>query len=129
MFIYWELGALYIMISIIIAIFMNLGERKKGELSAYSVFNKGFYRLPGQLRPEDFEREIRHEFNNMYDEDENNRLPDLQMDTSEDVDEEIKSRNGSLLSRKKSSEFHNAQERLVITAIRRLKRRIEFKAS
>lgn len=31
----------------IVFIFTNLGERKKGTLSAYSVFNKNFEKLPG----------------------------------------------------------------------------------
>ena len=39
----------FVSVSLIMAIFMNLGgKRKKGELSAYSVFNKGFHQLPGQ---------------------------------------------------------------------------------
>eukprot|EP01039_Chlorochromonas_danica_P005416 gene5416-5957_t len=38
----------------------NLGERKEGELSAYSVFNRNFERLPGTLDAEQFDAEIRH---------------------------------------------------------------------
>lgn len=57
-----EIGALYVMATLFLAIFLNLGERKAGELSAYSVFNEGFATLQGQLRAEDFDREIRHQF-------------------------------------------------------------------
>lgn len=57
-----EIGALFVMATLFLAIFLNLGERKAGELSAYSVFNEGFATLQGQLRAEDFDREIRHQF-------------------------------------------------------------------
>ena len=43
----------------IVAIFSCLGTRKAGTLSAYSVFNEGTQRLPGQLSADDIEREIR----------------------------------------------------------------------
>ena len=43
----------------IIAIFSCLGKRKAGSLSAYSIFNEGAERLPGQLSADDIEREIR----------------------------------------------------------------------
>jgi hypothetical protein len=36
-------------------IFLNLGEREKGSLSAYSVFNKGGERLLGEFAPENVE--------------------------------------------------------------------------
>ena len=41
-------GALYVLASIVLLIFCNLGQRKAGEASAYSVFNN-FRELPGQL--------------------------------------------------------------------------------
>lgn len=41
-------------------IFTNLGERQENELSAYSVFNKGFTQLLGTLSPDQFENEIRN---------------------------------------------------------------------
>lgn len=40
-------GALYMGISFVLLICMNLGQRKPGEASAYSIFNDGFRRLPG----------------------------------------------------------------------------------
>jgi hypothetical protein len=41
------------------AVFAGLGTRKAGTLSAYSIFNNGFERLPGQLSAADIDREIR----------------------------------------------------------------------
>lgn len=43
----------------IVAIFSCLGKRRAGSLSAYSIFNEGAERLPGQLSADDIEREIR----------------------------------------------------------------------
>jgi hypothetical protein len=43
----------------IVAIFSCLGTRRSGTLSAYSIFNEGTQRLPGQLSADDIEREIR----------------------------------------------------------------------
>lgn len=42
-----------------IMILRNLGTRRDGELSAYTVFNRDFEALPGQLRAEHFEAQIR----------------------------------------------------------------------
>ena len=41
-------------------IFSNLGQRKEGELSAYSVFNPNFERLEGDNLAEQFEAQLRH---------------------------------------------------------------------
>lgn len=49
LFIEWEFGVVYFFISILCFIFLNLGKRKPGELSAYSVFNPNFERLAGTL--------------------------------------------------------------------------------
>ena len=38
-FLYYNFALVFILITIIALIFLNLGERKLGELSAYSVFN------------------------------------------------------------------------------------------
>lgn len=57
---YVEFASLYFILSLFYLIFSNLGTRKAGELSAYSVFNKGFGRLLGTLTAEQFDNEIRH---------------------------------------------------------------------
>ena len=49
---HWNFQNLYFIISGIILIFTNLGKRKPGELSAYSVFNKDFKRAAGSFDPE-----------------------------------------------------------------------------
>ncbi|EGR34481.1 SEC-C motif family protein, putative [Ichthyophthirius multifiliis] len=45
----YKFGSIFVMISVIVLIFANLDhkERKKGELSAYSIFNDGCQRLLG----------------------------------------------------------------------------------
>lgn len=53
-------GAPFFIASLIWLMLTNLGERKPGESSAYTVFNQG-RALPGQLRQEDFERELLHQ--------------------------------------------------------------------
>ena len=56
-----NLASLYFMASCFLLMFLNLGERRAGELSAYSVFNKGFAQLLGTMTAEQLEREMRHE--------------------------------------------------------------------
>lgn len=59
-FVYAEFGSLFIILTLMSLIFLNLGERKAGQLSAYSVFNNGFQRLLGTLTAEQFENELLH---------------------------------------------------------------------
>ena len=61
----FEFGAMYFMISTLSFMFYNMGTRKDGTLSAYSVFNPGGFRLLGQLDASNFENEIRHRNNNI----------------------------------------------------------------
>lgn len=58
LFIKLEFGFVYFMISCFILIFLNLGVRKEGEMSAYSVFNENCERLLGQITNEHFERDL-----------------------------------------------------------------------
>ena len=46
-FLYYNFALVYILLTIIALIFLNLGERKPGELSAYSVFNPNNERIMG----------------------------------------------------------------------------------
>ena len=62
LFILIEFGSLFIIISLFAAIFCNLGQREEGDLSAYSVFNKGYTTLLGQSTGQQFDKEIRHNF-------------------------------------------------------------------
>lgn len=55
----FSLGPLFILLSIVAAIFSNLGERSPGEASAYSVFNVGFRSLLGEYRAENIDDGLR----------------------------------------------------------------------
>lgn len=55
-------GAVYLVSTIFVVIVFNLGTRSDGELSAYSIFNEGFRRLPGQLTAEDLDRQMRRRY-------------------------------------------------------------------
>ena len=58
--VYVEFGSVFVMLSIVGLMFSQLGERKKGELSAYSVFNKNFENILGTLTAEEIDNHIRH---------------------------------------------------------------------
>jgi hypothetical protein len=60
LFTHVEFGSLWIIISLFGVIFFNLGKRKEGDLSAYSVFNDGFQQLLGTMNAEQFDNEIRN---------------------------------------------------------------------
>lgn len=61
-FIKLQFGTVYLIISGLIGIYLNTRTRpkKKGEVSAYSVFNKNCESIDGTLKAEQFEREIRY---------------------------------------------------------------------
>ena len=54
-------GVAFFAVAALYAMFATASEqqRKKGELSAYSVFNKDCRSIEGSISPEDFEREMR----------------------------------------------------------------------
>ncbi|KAK9845279.1 hypothetical protein WJX81_002128 [Elliptochloris bilobata] len=54
-----EVGPLYVLASAAALIFLNLGTRKAGEASAYSIFNAGFRELPGQLNAAAMDEQLR----------------------------------------------------------------------
>ncbi|KAJ8953036.1 hypothetical protein NQ314_007410 [Rhamnusium bicolor] len=62
LFIKLEFGTVYLIITGLIAIYLNTRTRPKmdGEISAYSVFNKDCESIDGTLKAEQFEREIRY---------------------------------------------------------------------
>eukprot|EP01023_Acetabularia_acetabulum_P066025 TRINITY_DN8836_c1_g1_i2.p2 TRINITY_DN8836_c1_g1~~TRINITY_DN8836_c1_g1_i2.p2 ORF type:complete len:213 (-),score=31.04 TRINITY_DN8836_c1_g1_i2:68-706(-) len=55
----YDLGPIYVITWILMVIFMNLGKRKPGEMSAYSVFNEGFQELPGQFNAQQVDDQVR----------------------------------------------------------------------
>uniref|UniRef100_A0A1B6JF81 SAYSvFN domain-containing protein n=1 Tax=Homalodisca liturata TaxID=320908 RepID=A0A1B6JF81_9HEMI len=60
--IYLEFGAVYFVISLMYIIWTNTrtGPKRRGEISAYSVFNPNCEAIDGTLKPEQFEKEIRY---------------------------------------------------------------------
>lgn len=53
-----SVGPLYILATIVALIFLNLGQRREGEASAYSIFNN-FRALPGQLTADQLDQQVR----------------------------------------------------------------------
>ena len=67
LFLKYNFGAVYFMITIIALIFLNLGQRKPGELSAYSVFNPNNERILGSMSNNNFglgPNQFYNDFNN-----------------------------------------------------------------
>ncbi|XVF52393.1 hypothetical protein PTKIN_Ptkin05aG0014700 [Pterospermum kingtungense] len=60
----WELGPLYILGTGFGLIFLNLGRRQPGDVSAYSIFNEDFQELPGTLNADAIDRDIRADTKN-----------------------------------------------------------------
>lgn len=54
----FELGPVAFLLTILALVLINLGTRRPGEASAYSVFNN-FVRLPGQLTADALDEQIR----------------------------------------------------------------------
>nr|XP_043607665.1 uncharacterized protein LOC122579534 isoform X2 [Erigeron canadensis] len=55
----WDVGPLYILGTGFAIIFLNLGQRKHGDMSAYSIFNENFRELPGTFNADRVDRDIR----------------------------------------------------------------------
>jgi hypothetical protein len=60
----FSFGIVYFLLSCIAAIFLNLGKREKGTLSAYSIFNEGCKKLPGEFGTDQVEEMLGRK--NMY---------------------------------------------------------------
>ncbi|XP_024987139.1 uncharacterized protein LOC112522254 isoform X2 [Cynara cardunculus var. scolymus] len=54
-----DVGPLYILGTGFAIIFLNLGQRQHGDMSAYSIFNEDFRELPGTFNAERADRDIR----------------------------------------------------------------------
>jgi len=55
-----ELGPVFVLATGFSLIISNLGRRRAGQASAYSIFNDGFARLPGQLTTDDVDDALMH---------------------------------------------------------------------
>lgn len=108
-FIHWEFGTVYFFASIIVLIFTNLGKRKPWELSAYSVFNPNFERLPGTLTSEAIQGGLGIVNNmNNTDENEETRLVNNQSNTN-NINNQVHS---TTYERNKSRIKENAKQSL-----------------
>ncbi|CAG9860565.1 unnamed protein product [Phyllotreta striolata] len=60
-FIELQFGTVFFIVSCLVGIYLNTrtSPKRKGEISAYSVFNKDCKSIDGTLKAEQFEREIR----------------------------------------------------------------------
>ena len=56
----YKMGLIYFLISGILAIMFNLGKRDPNTLSAYSIFNKNYERIPGTLTSDNFDSAFGH---------------------------------------------------------------------
>lgn len=54
----WELGPIYILGTLFAIMLFNLGQRKEGESSAYTLFNN-FQPLPGQFNADMLDQQLR----------------------------------------------------------------------
>ena len=54
-----SVAPVYVIVSLIVVIFVNLGTKKEGEVSAYSCFNEGQRRLPGTFTADDVDQAVR----------------------------------------------------------------------
>ncbi|KAF5781863.1 putative SAYSvFN domain-containing protein [Helianthus annuus] len=55
----WDVRPLDILGTGFAIIFVNLGKREQGDMSAYSIFNEDFRELPGTFNEERVDRDIR----------------------------------------------------------------------
>ena len=55
-----DLGPIFIISTVFLLILMNLGTRREGSLSAYSLFNTNVRQLPGQITAEHLDGQLRH---------------------------------------------------------------------
>lgn len=55
----YELGPLYMIATVFLLILFNLGTRREGSLSAYSLFNPNMQQLPGQMTMEQLDGQLR----------------------------------------------------------------------
>ena len=56
----FDVGGPFVLASAFGLIFANLGTRAPGAPSAYSLFNQGYERLPGDAAPEELDRQLRN---------------------------------------------------------------------
>ena len=89
LFLKYNFGAVYFMLTIIALIFLNLGQRKPGELSAYSVFNPNNERILGSLGNNNFGLGQNQLFDDFSDNNELNRQIEQMRQVEREINEEL----------------------------------------
>ena len=89
LFLKYNFGAVYFMITIIVLIFLNLGQRKPGELSAYSVFNPNHERILGSMSNNHFGLGQNPLFEEFTDNNELNRQIEQMRQVEREINEEL----------------------------------------
>ena len=89
LFLKYNFGAVYFMITIIALIFLNLGQRKPGELSAYSVFNPNNERILGSLANNNFGLGQNQLFDDFSNNNELNRQIEQMRQVEREINEEL----------------------------------------
>jgi len=89
LFLKYNFGAVYFMITIIALIFLNLGQRKPGELSAYSVFNPNNERILGSLANNNFGLGQNQLFEDFSNNNELNRQIEQMRQVEREINEEL----------------------------------------
>ena len=89
LFLKYNFGAVYFMLTIIALIFLNLGQRKPGELSAYSVFNPHNERILGSLGNNNFGLGQNQLFDDFSDNNELNRQIEQMRQVEREINEEL----------------------------------------
>ncbi len=57
--VYTRFDSAVVSVAVLIAIFSNLGQRSASSVSAYSIFNRGFQHLLGDIQPDAIDRQLR----------------------------------------------------------------------
>ena len=89
LFLKYNFGAVYFMITIIALIFLNLGQRKPGELSAYSVFNPNHERILGSMSNNNFGIGQNQIFGELSNNNELNRQIEQMRQIEREINEEL----------------------------------------
>ena len=86
--VHYHVGNFYVMVSVFFGVFFGLGfsERREGEVSAYSIFNRGVRRLLGTFTATDIDHMMRHELNQVGRDDQ--ILDEIQWEGKEEEEEE-----------------------------------------
>ena len=93
----FQMGNLFLICSMAVAMFTNFDDRKANSMSAYSIFNSGCQRILGTMTAEQFEKERvgnHHYHDEKEDDDDNDETPYNNIGNEEDHDADDNSKHG-----------------------------------